>query len=204
MATREGTSKRAREGRKDVESKSCKSSASLRHGLHESCTACTSIRVNPKVNDHLPCHSIAPFLTIRRLEPLQLRHRRTVPCKGQKIGMAHAHGTCSSFQALVCYTRGVLNCMTAGECHRHAVTINILPDDIFLEIFAFCIDVTFNDCWSYEGMAKTSTRVPKIAANHICITTSARSPCLLLERKACQESQLLASVSYRPSPSPSW
>src|SRR6266702_3927974 len=26
-----------------------------------------------------------------------------------------------------------------GECHRHAATINVLPDDIFLEIFAFCV-----------------------------------------------------------------
>ncbi len=59
------------------------------------------------------------------------------PGKTLKIGMAHGHGhgPCSSSGFAPAWSTELHE---TGECHRHAATIDILPDDIFLEIFAFC------------------------------------------------------------------
>jgi hypothetical protein len=69
------------------------------------------------------------------------------PRKELEIGMAHAHGTCSTSGSALAWSteqRG------KGECHRHAATINILPDEIFLKIFYICLHDRFMDYFEHH------------------------------------------------------
>ncbi|KAI9459399.1 hypothetical protein BJY52DRAFT_1223031 [Lactarius psammicola] len=53
----------------------------------------------------------------------------------------------------------------------HGVTIDTLQDDVFLEIFNFYLSDPTKYLLQHRNMAETSSRLPEMAKNYICITT---------------------------------
>ena len=82
------------------------------------------------------------FLTICSLKPTSTHD----PCKELETGMAHAYGTCSTSGLALAWSTKLHG---KGECHRRA-TINILPDEIFLEIFFICLHDPFMDFFEHS------------------------------------------------------
>ncbi len=48
---------------------------------------------------------------------------------------------------------------STGESNRHPMTINILPDDIFLEVFAFCLCAP---CWPFIERTRVGRSLPEL------------------------------------------
>jgi hypothetical protein len=73
--------------------------------------------------------------------------------------MAHAHGTFSTSGLALAWGTELHG---KAECLRHAATINILPDDVFLEIFSFCLHDPFMEFFEHtvewQGLVQVCRR----------------------------------------------
>jgi hypothetical protein len=64
------------------------------------------------------------------------------------MGMARALGTRSDSSFALARSTEL---HSTGECCGHAATINMLPGDVFLEIFAPCVRPYRNSSWCMMG-----------------------------------------------------